>query len=158
VAQRLLVLLQVAESLLTLLPLLALLTLLTLLPLLSALAALLAALVLALLERLVAQLLLLADHVAELVERRHHVVVVLAVLAGLRHLQVAQDVVELLEQIGALLLLLGEALLQLVDGPLLRAQAALAVGLLELVACRSHRRLGRNAVVRGRGRAAHVDG
>ena len=59
VAQRLLVLLQIAELLLALAALLV------------------AALVLALLEGLVAQLLLLADHVAELVERRHHVVVAL---------------------------------------------------------------------------------
>src|SRR3954454_3597312 len=45
-----------------------------------------AAVVLALLEGLVAQLLLLADHVAELVQRLLHLLV--AVLAGPRHLQV----------------------------------------------------------------------
>src|SRR5690242_4109486 len=162
VAQRLLVLLQVAVaplallSLLALLPLLALLTLLALLALLPTLAALLAALVLAFLERLVAQLLLLADHVAKLVERRHHVVVIVAVLAGLPHLQVAQEIVELLHQIVALLLLLGEAFLQLADGAFLRVQPTLPIGILERIARRSHRRLGRDAVVRGRGGAAHT--
>src|SRR5262245_13764793 len=91
-AQLLLVLLELAE-LLSLLPLLALLSLLPLLALLPALPALLSAfapLVLSLPEGAVAQLLLLADHVAQLVERRHHVVVAVAVLhlAGPRGLQV----------------------------------------------------------------------
>src|SRR4029450_13733879 len=72
IAQRLLILAQLAH-LVALLALLALLTLLALLAALSALAV--APLVLALLERAIAQLLLLADHVAELVERGHHVVV-----------------------------------------------------------------------------------
>ena len=77
--------------------------LLTLLALLAALAALaVAALILALLEGAVAQLLLLADHVAELVERRHHVVVAVAVhlLPGPRHLQVFQHRLQLLEQLA----------------------------------------------------------
>src|SRR5262249_23502068 len=65
IAQRLLILAQLAH----LVALLALPTLLALLAALSALAV--APLVLALLERAVAQLLLLADHVAELVERGH---------------------------------------------------------------------------------------
>src|SRR5204862_7058052 len=72
IAQRLLVLAQIAE--LILVALLALLTLLALLAALTLLAAL-AALILTLAEGAVAQLLLLADHVAELVEHRHHVVV-----------------------------------------------------------------------------------
>src|SRR5262249_38879711 len=98
--QRLLILLQLAEllalvALLALLPLL----LLTLLAALPTLLALLATLVLALTEGFVAQLLLLADHVAEFVERRHHVVAVVAVhLAGTCGLQVLQDRLQLLEQ------------------------------------------------------------
>ena len=61
---------------------------------------LVAPLVLALLEGLVAQLLLLADHVAELVERRHHVVVhVVALLARPRHLQVLEHLLQLFEQL-----------------------------------------------------------
>ncbi len=58
--------------------------------------------VLALLEGLVAQLLLLADHVVELVERLLHVVV--AALAGLRHLQVLQHLLQLIEQLAGALL------------------------------------------------------
>ena len=58
VAQALLVLTQIAHLVLALLPALTV-----------------APHVLTLLERLVAQLLLLADHVTEFVERRHHVVV-----------------------------------------------------------------------------------
>ena len=53
--------------------------------------------ILALLEGLVAQLLLLADHVAEFVQRLLHVAV--AGLAGLRHLQVFQHLLQLLEQL-----------------------------------------------------------
>src|SRR5262249_54351597 len=57
-------------------PLTPLLALLPLLPLLTALPAwAIPPLVLALLERTIAQLLLLADHIAKLVERRHHVIV-----------------------------------------------------------------------------------
>src|SRR5947209_2130342 len=65
----------------------------------TALTLLLAPLVLALAERLVAQVLLLADHVAELVERRHHIIVhvVAALLAGTRHLQVFQHLLQLFE-------------------------------------------------------------
>src|SRR3954466_9511133 len=51
--------------------------------------------ILPLLESLVAQLLLLADHVAELVERLLHVAV--AGLPGLRHLEIFHDLRELLE-------------------------------------------------------------
>jgi len=54
-------------------------------------------LVLALLERLVAQLLLLADHVAKLVQSLFHVSV--AGLPGLRHLEILQHLLELLEQL-----------------------------------------------------------
>src|SRR4029453_13351539 len=95
-AQCLLVLAQLSH----LVALLALLTFLALLTLLAALPALaVAPLVLTLLEGAVAQLLLLADHVAELVERRHHVVVAVAVhlLAGTGHLQVLQHLLELLQ-------------------------------------------------------------
>src|SRR5262245_1932014 len=95
IAQRLLILAQLAH----LIALLALLTLLTLLALLAALSALaVAPLVLALLERAIAQLLLLADHVAELVERGHHVVVaVIHLLPGTGHLQVLQHLLEVLQ-------------------------------------------------------------
>jgi hypothetical protein len=68
IAQRLLILAELAH----------LIALLALLALLAALAV--APLVLALLERAIAQLLLLADHVAELVERRHHVVVATGIM------------------------------------------------------------------------------
>src|SRR5262249_28958638 len=89
-------------ALLALLPLLALLALLPLLPLLALLTALstlaIAPLVLALLERAIAQLLLLADHVAELVERGHHVVVaVIHLLPGTGHRQVLQHLLEVLQ-------------------------------------------------------------
>src|SRR5262249_29452664 len=80
VAQRLLVLLQVAHALVALLA-----------------AHAVAPRILALLEGLVAQLLLFADHVAEFVERLLHLVV--AALAGLRHLQLAHDVAEALERL-----------------------------------------------------------
>ena len=101
-AQGLLVLPQFAElvriALLALLPLLALLA-----PAGRAgrAALLVAPLVLALAEGLVAQVLLLADHVAELVERRHHVVVhvVAALLARPGHLQVLQHLLQLFEQL-----------------------------------------------------------
>ena len=80
VAQALLVLLQVAHALVALLA-----------------AHAVAPRILALLEGLVAQLLLLADHVAEFVQRLLHVAV--AGLAGLRHLQVFQHLLQLLEQL-----------------------------------------------------------
>ena len=57
------------------------------------------------LEGLVAQLLLLANHVAEFVERLLHVVV--AVLAGPRHLQVFQHLLELFEQLFGGILVAG---------------------------------------------------
>ncbi len=69
-----------------------------LLSLLAALAVL-PALVLALAERAVAQVLLLADHVAELVELRHHVVHVVAVLVRRRHLQIFHHLLELLQKL-----------------------------------------------------------
>jgi len=75
----------------------------------------LAPLILSLLEGLVAKLLLLANHVAELVERRHHVVAVVAVhvLSGPRHLQVLEDRLQLLEQpLGGVL---GAGLVELLD-------------------------------------------
>ena len=73
---------------------------LALLALLAALA-LLPALVLALLEGAVAQLLLAADHVAELIERRLHlVVVVAALLARPRHLQVVEHLRKLIEHLA----------------------------------------------------------
>src|SRR5262249_9214259 len=100
-AQRLLILAQFTESVrIAALALLRLLALLTALPWLTLLAALPGLLVLALAEGLVAQLLLLADHVAELVEHRHHVVVaVLAVLPRARHLQVLHHLRQLIEQL-----------------------------------------------------------
>ena len=61
--------------------------------------------ILALLEGLVAQLLLLADHVAELVQRLLHVAV--AGLAGLRHLQVFQHLLQLFEQLPGRILVAG---------------------------------------------------
>ena len=89
IAQLLLLLLQVAHLLLAL----------TLLALLTARAA---AHVLTLLEGLVAQLLLLADHVAELVQRHHVVVAVVAVhlLAGTRHLQILEHLLQLLQHLA----------------------------------------------------------
>ena len=53
--------------------------------------------ILALLERLVAQLLLLADDIAEFIHRLVHVIV--AGLTGLRHLQIFQHRLELVEQL-----------------------------------------------------------
>ena len=88
VAQALLVLLQVAHVLLALLA-----------------AHAIAPRILALLVGLVAQLLLLADHVAELVQRLLHVVV--AALAGLRHLQVFQHLLQLFEQLLCRILVAG---------------------------------------------------
>src|SRR5262249_39386169 len=97
-AQRLLFLAQLTERVRISLP-----ALLPLLPLLSALSALAllsawpSPLVLALAERLVAQLLLLANHVAELIEHRHHVVGhVLADLPRARHLQVLHHLRQLI--------------------------------------------------------------
>src|SRR6476646_8831831 len=126
VAQTLLVLPQVAHlvALLALLALLPFLTLLTALPPLAV-----TPLVLALLERLVAQLLLLADHVAELIERGHHVVVAVAIhlLAGASHLQVLQHLLELLQHLARRVLGAGSRhLLELVDHApqILRAQLA----------------------------------
>ena len=67
-----------------------------------------APLILALLEGLVAQLLLLADHVAEFVERRHHVVVaVFALRARPRHLQILQHRLQLIEQLARGVLVAG---------------------------------------------------
>ena len=80
VAQALLVLLEIAHGLIALLAALAV-----------------APRILALLERLVAQLLLLADHVAELVQRLLHVVI--AGLAGLGELQALQHLLQLIEQL-----------------------------------------------------------
>ena len=70
---------------------------LALLALLSTLT--IAPLVLALLEGAIAQLLLLADHISELVERGHHVVVAVTVhlLAGTGHLQVLQHLLQVLQ-------------------------------------------------------------
>ena len=93
VAQALLILAQIAQLLLALAALLALAV---------------APLVLALLEGLVAQLLLLADHVAQFVERRHHVVVaVVALRAGPRHLQVLEHRLQLFEQLARGVLVAG---------------------------------------------------
>src|SRR5258708_9520113 len=79
VAQALLVLLQIAHALIALLA-----------------AHAIAPRILALLEGLVAQLLLLADHVAKFVERLLHVAVG---LSGLRHLKIFQHLLQLLEQL-----------------------------------------------------------
>src|SRR5207237_8169992 len=80
VAQSLLVLLQIAHALIALLA-----------------ARAIAPRILTLLEGLVAQLLLLADHVAPLVQRLFHIAV--AGLAGLRHLQIFEHLLQLLEQL-----------------------------------------------------------
>ncbi len=88
VAQALLILLQVAHALIALLAALAI-----------------APRILALLVGLVAQLLLLADHVAEFVQRLLHVVA--AGLAGLRHLQIFQHLLQLLEQLLGRILVAG---------------------------------------------------
>jgi len=58
-------------------------------------------LILTLAERLVAQILLLADHVAKLVELRHHLVALVAVFVRRSHLQVFHHLLELLAAIGA---------------------------------------------------------
>src|ERR1700721_2662442 len=87
IAQALLILLQVAHALV-------------------ALAALpVAPRILALFEGLVAQLLLLADHVAEVIQRLLHVAV--AGLARLRHLQVFQHLLQLIEQLFGRILAAG---------------------------------------------------
>ncbi len=94
----------------------ALLALLTLLPALAALPV--AAHVLTLLEGAIAQLLLLADHVLQFVERLHHVVVAVAVhlLAGTRHLQVLEHRLQLLQHaLGGILGAGARHLLQPVD-------------------------------------------
>src|ERR1700722_13889393 len=87
IAQALLILLQVAHALV-------------------ALAALpVAPRILALFEGLVAQLLLLADHVAEFIQRLLHIAV--AGLARLRHLQVFQHLLQLIEQLFGRILVAG---------------------------------------------------
>src|SRR5450631_738810 len=88
VAQALLVLLQIAHALIALLA-----------------AHAVAPRILALFEGLVAQLLLLADHVAELVQRLFHLAV--AGLAGLRHLQIFQHLLQLVEQLLGRILVAG---------------------------------------------------
>ncbi len=69
-------------------------------PALLAALAILLALVLALAEGAVAQILLLADHVAELVELRHHVVGVVAVHVRRRHLQIFHHLLQLLQKLA----------------------------------------------------------
>ena len=96
---------------------------------LAALPLLLASLLLPLPERFIAQVLLLADHVAELVKRRHHVVVhvVAALLTRSGHLQVLQHLLELLQHLARRVLGAGSRhLLKLVDHApqILRAQLA----------------------------------
>ena len=61
---------------------------------------------------MVAQFLLLLDHVAELVELRHHIVHVVAVLIGRRHLQILHHLLELLQHLprGVLGAVAGEVL------------------------------------------------
>src|SRR5262249_30551129 len=100
-AQRLLIPTQFAKGVrIALLALLPLLPLLAALSSLTLLAALPAPLVLALAEGLIAQLLLLANHVAKLVKHRHHVVVaVLPHLTRPRHLQVLHHLRQLIEQL-----------------------------------------------------------
>ena len=90
VAQRLLVLPQLAHRIARMLRL----------PWPALLAALrvLLPLILALLEGAVAQILLLADHVAKLVELRHHGVAFVAVHIRRRHLQVFHHLLQLLQQ------------------------------------------------------------
>src|SRR5215510_2974515 len=138
VAQRLLLLRQVAHAVLVaLLALLALLTLLSLLALLTALlatltllTALLPALILALLEGAVTQLLLALDQLAQLIELIHHLVVAIAILhlAGLGHLQIVEHRLQFLQQLaGGVLGAVASHLLQAVDHVLeiLRAKLAL---------------------------------
>src|SRR5215510_14701206 len=138
VAQRLLLLRQVAHAVLVaLLALLALLTLLSLLALLTALlatltllTALLPALILALLEGAVTQLLLALDQLAQLIELIHHLVVAIAILhlAGLGHLQIVEHRLQFLQQLaGGVLGAVASHLLQTVDHVLeiLRPQLAL---------------------------------
>jgi hypothetical protein len=88
VAQSLLILLQIAHARIALLA-----------------ARSIASRILPLLEGLVAQLLLLANHVAKLVQRLLHVVV--AGLAGLRHLQILQHLLQLVEQLLGRVLVAG---------------------------------------------------
>src|SRR6516165_10330152 len=66
---------------------------------LTLLLALLLALLLSLLESAVAQLLLLADHLAQLVERRHHVIVALVHVRH-AHLQVLHQFLQLLQKLA----------------------------------------------------------
>jgi hypothetical protein len=54
-------------------------------------------LILALLECAIVKLLLLVDHVAELVERRHHVVIASHLLARLSHLQVLEHLLQFMQ-------------------------------------------------------------
>ena len=117
VAQALLVLAQVAQLLLTLAARLALAV---------------APHILALLEGLVAQLLLLADHVAQFVERRHHVVVaLLALRARAGHLQVLEHRLQFFQQLARGILVAGtRQVLQPVEHALeiaLREHAGIAV-------------------------------
>ncbi len=65
--------------------------------------------VLTLPESLVAQLLLLADHVAQFVQRRHHIVVAVLAARGARprHLQVLQHGLQFLEQPARCILVAG---------------------------------------------------
>ena len=58
------------------------------------------ALILALAESAVAQILLLLDHVAKLIELRHHIVDVVAVLVRRRHLQILHHLLELLQKLA----------------------------------------------------------
>src|SRR5262249_31387995 len=98
VTQRLLVLTQLAH-------LVALLSALALLALLTTLAAL-PTLILTLLEGPIAQLLLLAQHFAKIIEHGHHIVVHVAIhaLAGTSHLQILQHLLKLIEQLPSCIL------------------------------------------------------
>src|SRR4051812_10583551 len=90
--------------------------------------------ILPLLESLVAQLLLLADHVAELVERLLHVAV--AGLPGLRHLEIFHDLRELLEHaLGRFFIAFARGLLDLLQQFVqvaLRDDGTIAIGGLAL--------------------------
>src|SRR6185437_3658486 len=64
--------------------------------------------ILALFEGLVAQLLLFADHIAQLIQRRHHIVVAIVTLrAGPRHLQILEHRLQFFQQLARGLLVAG---------------------------------------------------
>jgi hypothetical protein len=142
--QLLLLFLQVGHVLLALLALLTLLVALALLSTLTLLSTL-APLILALLEGAVAQLLLPADHVAELVEGVVVVAVALLLLAHLAHLHVLQHLLEFLEHFPRFVS--SKTFFDFFDRSLLGFQPAIFLTSPKRIACTSHRRLGWEALV-----------